>query len=182
VARQLAGQGVAGLVSFGLAGGLSAAAAPGALVIPGVIVPDPGYKPIPQPDARLTALLGGPTAHTLLASAMVAVSAEQKQRLHEETGADAVDTETATVAEVAREYDLPFAVLRAVSDDYATDLPEAALVALSASGAIVFPRVLASVLRHPGQIGALLRLGRQAALARRALIAHVDLLETNRSP
>jgi hypothetical protein len=50
-------------------------------------------------------------------------------------------------------------------------------VALEAGGEIGFGRVLGAVLRHPGQIPALLRLGGQAATARKALLRHVAALK-----
>ncbi|MBN8903066.1 MAG: hypothetical protein J0H57_18715, partial [Rhodospirillales bacterium] len=49
----------------------------------------------------------------------------------------------------------------------------AALAALDRSGAVGLARVIGSVLTRPGQLPALLTLARDAAAARRALLAQV---------
>jgi adenosylhomocysteine nucleosidase len=60
-------------------------------------------------------------------------------------------------------------------------LPPAALAALDAAGTIGISRVLASILRDPGQLPNLVRLTRYAAMARAALRRHVVSLGQIRS-
>jgi adenosylhomocysteine nucleosidase len=84
-----------------------------------------------------------------------------------------VDMESGAVAAVAAAHGLAFAVLRAICDPAARDLPPAALAALDAGGAIMALRVGASVLRDPAQIPALFKLAADAARARAALRKYV---------
>ncbi len=172
-AEDLAARGVAGLVSFGLAGGLDPALPAGALLVPGAVRLAGRLVPV---DPALGRALGGPTAHTMLCGTEVLARAADKALLWRDTGCAAVDLETGEVAAVAAAHGLPFAVLRAVCDPAARGLPPAALAALDAGGAIGIGRVLGSLLRHPGQVPALLGLAREAAAARRALAGRVAAL------
>jgi adenosylhomocysteine nucleosidase len=88
-------------------------------------------------------------------------------------GADAVDLESAAVARAAAAAGLPFSVLRAICDEAGRALPRAAVVALDAKGRIGAGRVLGALLRQPGDIFALVALGRDAGRARTALLGRV---------
>ena len=166
-AAALIGAGATALVSFGLAGGLDPSLRPGALVIPTVVLSD--QEPLPA-DTALAEGFGGTTGHTLLAGARVVATAADKSRLHQQTGAHAVDLESGPVARVARAYNLPFVVLRAICDPAERGLPDAALVALDASGRIDPAAIMRSLLRRPGQVPGLLLLARDSAKGRRTLI------------
>ncbi len=172
-ARDLAGSGVSALVSFGLAGGLDPALAPGSILVPAQVQRD-GLAV--AADQGLARALGGPTPGTLLCGTAIAATAVEKARLHRQTGCVALDLESGAVATEAEARGLPFAVLRAVCDPAGQDLPPAALAALDARGAIGLARVLAALAAHPGQLPALLVLATQAAVARRALAARVRAL------
>ncbi|HKM64762.1 MAG TPA: hypothetical protein VJY39_19970 [Acidisphaera sp.] len=167
-AEGLVRSGVDALVSFGLAGGLDPALAPGALVIPEAVRLATG-ETLPA-DPALIARFGGPTHKLMLAAEAPVADAADKTVLFAHTGAVAVDLESGAVAEVARSRGLPWAVVRVVCDPAGRDLPRAALAALDPSGGgIAGMRVLAWVLRRPGQVPALLRLARDAAAAQRTL-------------
>ena len=168
-ADSLADEGATALLSFGLAGGLSEFAVAGTILVPGTVVTDEGVY---ETDPRLTAWLGGLSGGAMAASGTIVATRHEKRVLRQRTGADAVDMESGAIAAVARRRGLPFAVLRAVCDPAAGDLPAAALIALDARGAIGFARVLGSVARRPAQIPALLRLASQAGKARASLVRH----------
>lgn len=156
------------LVSFGLAGGLDPSLAPGALVIPEAVRLATGEAV--SADPALVARFGGPTHRLMIAAEAPVADAAEKAALFAQTGAAAVDLESGAVAEVARSRGLPWAVVRGVCDPARRDLPRAALAALDpAGGGIAGMRVLAWVLRRPGQVPALLRLARDAAAAQRTL-------------
>ena len=163
----LIGRKAGAIISFGLAGGLNPALPPGALLIPEAVL-DGGT--LFHCDAELLRLLGGATCKSTVAEQAVVATVARKQALFAQTGADAVDLESGAVARAAAGAGIPFAVLRAVADPAARDLPPAALVALSGTGRIGLLSVLASVLKQPGQIPALLAVGRDAAKARGALV------------
>ncbi len=163
-ARALLDAGATSLVSFGLAGGLDPALRPGDLVIADrVLVGGDSF-------VAATAWPGcGGAAGSVLASDTVVAEAAEKRRLWQATGAVAVDMESGAVARAAEAAGVPFCVVRAICDPAWRSLPPAALVALDAAGGVGLWRVLGSVLRRPGQVGALLALGRDAAAARRSL-------------
>ncbi len=164
-------KGARALVSFGLAGGLDPLLRPGATIVPETVATE-GQQIDTDPD--LNELLGGATPHALLGGGFIAATAAAKQHLFVATGCAAIDLESGSVARVALAHGLPFAVLRTICDPADRDLPPAALCALTDNGAIGLLRVLGSLLRHPGQIPALLALGRDAQAARRALLARVS--------
>jgi adenosylhomocysteine nucleosidase len=173
VSQLLIQEGAQALISFGLAGGLNPNLAPGAVLVPSRVAEgDMTY----HCDPALLAWLGGPTLPLMLGGAKIAVTAAEKSALFTATGAGAIDLESGAVAHVALSHNLPFAVLRAVADPAGRTLPPAALTALNQSGQIGFLRVLASVLRNPGQIPALLALAKDAAAAKRALAGRVKSL------
>ena len=165
-ARRAIAAGASALVSFGLAGGLDPALRPVALVVPTAVLDDGASF---AADPSLLVLLGGATAHCLLAVEAVGADALTKRRLWRETGAAALDLESGAVARVAAAHGLPFGVLRAICDPAQRDLPPAALGALDANGAIGLARVAGSIAIQPRQIPALLRLAADATAARRAL-------------
>ncbi len=169
-ARRLMADGAAGLLSFGLCGGLDPALRPGTILIPEAVL-DGTTRHATSP--AIAARFGGPTPHLLLGASQVAATAIEKRWLRETTGADAVDLESGAVARVAAETGLPFAVLRAVCDPAEQDLPPAALVALDGKGAIGLVRVLASLAARPAQLPALLALARQATAGRASLLRAV---------
>ena len=76
------------------------------------------------------------------------------------TGALAVDMESQVAARFAASRNLPLAGLRVISDDASHVLPPAALVAMKPDGGIALGRVLASLLKKPAQIPALVRTAR----------------------
>lgn len=96
-----------------------------------------------------------------------------KQQAWEDTGALAADLESGAVAQAAFDHGLPFAVLRVVCDPADRDLPPAAITALDADGRIRPAALLRSLARYPRQLPALIALGREAGLARAALMAQV---------
>ena len=169
--ERLRRRGVSALISFGLAGGLDPALQPGALIVPRAVVLGATRW---EADPTLSALLGGGTGHVVVGGGEVVVTAAAKAVLRRATGADAVDLESAAVARVG----LPFAVLRAVCDPADRDLPHAAVVALDAEGRIGALRVTLAAVTHPRELPGLVRLGADAAWARRALLARVRLVGT----
>jgi adenosylhomocysteine nucleosidase len=169
-ARRLVADGATALLSFGLCGALDPALAPGTVLIPAAVLEHTTRYPT---SPAITARFGATTSHVLLGGTRIAVTGAEKRRLHQTTGAAAIDLESGAVARVAAETGLPFAALRAVCDPAAEDLPPAALVALDSHGAIGLLKVLASLARRPGQLPALLELAGHAAAARRSLFCAV---------
>ena len=82
-------------------------------------------------------------------------------------GALAVDMESGAVAEACVRAGKPFAVLRAIADPAGRGIPALAMRGLGPEGETRPLAVAAGLLRRPGDLPALIRLGRdsQAALA-----------------
>ncbi len=169
-AERLLARGATGLVSFGLAAGLSPDLPPGSLVVPRRVIVD-GIAL--STDRDLSRRLGGVTPHDLLHSERIVATAQDKQRLQQATRCAALDMESGAVARAALAEARPFAVLRAICDPAIRSLPPAALVALAPNGTIRLGQLIRSLARRPGQIASLTKLARDAARARRALLARI---------
>lgn len=159
-AERLVAQGATGIVSFGLAGGLDPALAPGALLLPErVISPDGAVYPTdPAWRRSLEAMTGAEKASTLLGSDTVVATPADKARLFRETGAAAVDMESHVAASVAAAAKLPFLVVRAVADPAARTIPRAAMAGLDAEGRTLVLPVILALTKRPGELPGLLRL------------------------
>jgi adenosylhomocysteine nucleosidase len=101
----------------------------------------------------------------------------EKTALYAATGAIAVDMESHIAARVAARHDLPFAIVRTISDSADHALPPAALVGMKPDGGVALGAILASLARNPAQLSALLRTGRDAGAAFKALGRAFDLTE-----
>lgn len=161
-----------GLLSFGIAGGLAPRLASGALLLPRMVIAANGEQL--SVDAGLhrrvlaalaTAGLHAETGDLLALDAIVATP-HAKAAQHARHGTLAVDLESLLAAQAAQAASKPFLVLRAVADPASRGLPPAALVGLHPSGRAAPGRVLAAVLRQPGQIPELIATARDT---RRAL-------------
>jgi len=118
---------------------------------------------------RLAGIL--PKAHIGLVAASdhPAAGAGEKARLYRETDALAVDMESHVASRIAARHGLPFAALRIISDAADMTLPPAALVGMRPDGGVASGAILRSLARHPAQLPALIRLGRDAGTAFRVL-------------
>ena len=156
----------AGVMSFGLCGALDPALAVGDLVVGGLVafareryVADPDWA-----DSLLGALPGARRGDVAGSLAMVP-TARAKAAMRRATGAAIVDMETLEVARAATQAGLPFAVLRAVSDNAARDLPRAAQAGFKADGEPDVLAVIAALARRPKELPDLIRVGREAETA-----------------
>ena len=98
----------------------------------------------------------------------LAVSANEKQALKLQHGAAAVDMESAVIAAAAGEAKLPFVAVRAISDPSDQALPSAVAEG-TRDGNLNLGRLALDVVRRPGQIGNLVRLGLNTRKARGTL-------------
>ena len=170
---RLVADGATHLLSFGLAGGLDPAFPPGTLLLPDVLVLPDGNERRVDADWH-AALLDRlhdlqPVVGRHLGADLAVADAGEKAVLFARTAALAVDMESHILMQVAA--GRPFAILRVVCDAAEDALPPAALAGVKPNGATDLPRILASILLHPGQIPALGRLARAAQAAERVLKA-----------
>ena len=163
------------VLSLGFAGGLASHVAPGALVGAEEIVRAnaAGGDRLRPDDALLRcardALTEVRTPHSwghLLTASEVVTSPGDKARLGDQTGALAVDMESAWVGRVCQQHETPFLAVRAVVDAAGDALPPI-LVDVTAGDSGL--RRVASLLARPWLFPRLLRLARAAARARASL-------------
>lgn len=164
------GNGPIVLVSFGLAGGLDPALAPGSIVIADAVLAtgarhatDPAWRDALQ--AALPRAVSGP----LLADDAPVLDVPGKRQRHLATGALAVDMESHRVAEAALARGWPLVICRVVADPAGRAVPPAALAAMDPAGDIALAPLLRSLVARPAQLAALAALARDTARARRAL-------------
>jgi adenosylhomocysteine nucleosidase len=164
----LATQGVDALVSFGLAGALDPALAPGQLVLPQRVAL-PGGGRAPADDGLRAKLRRAADAESVMlhtadvaGTGAPALSVDAKRRLAAETGCGIVDMESHILAAECGRRGLPFLVLRAVADSADMEVPQAAVDAIDAEGRTRVASVLADLVRHPGHTGQYFHLMRAA--------------------
>ncbi|MCE2885663.1 MAG: hypothetical protein LW806_12300 [Planctomycetaceae bacterium] len=92
---------------------------------------------------------------------------EAKARLRAATGADAVDTESATFAACARTARIPCAIVRGIGDAAGDALPAEVAGFVDARGETRLGRVLGALVRRPALAGELRRLARDSRAALR---------------
>lgn len=166
------------LVSFGIAGALAPGLRAGDVILSQeVIGDDDRWVSAALPGLRvgdLAEAIGAIEGPVLGATKIVGTQAD-KARAWIDTGALAVDLESAVVARAATAAGIPFLVLRAIADPATRHLPPAALLPLARDGRPALSRITASVLRDPGQLRGLVGLAREA---RRALAALTEPANT----
>ena len=130
--------------------------------------------PDPRPEGRWTPTL---SSGCLLTMDNLITTVEEKGRLGRQYGANAVEMESAVFAARCTEAGIPFACVRAISDEVTTPLSPA-LTSLLSGGTVSPWRLLSALLRHPFMIGELLRLGRDTKRASQQLGAALGELLT----
>lgn len=171
---RLIAAGAAALASFGMAGGVDPRLPAGCLFLPQTVSSPEGaqFACDAQWHAQLCGALGGAVTQGLLATVRAPLtSAAAKAAQHAASGARAVDMESSAVAELARRHALPFVAVRVIIDDAQAQLPAAIAVATGADGQVAAWRVGAHLLRHPGELSAVLRLARAYSAANASLAA-----------
>jgi adenosylhomocysteine nucleosidase len=179
-ARAMISEGCAGLLSYGMAGGLDPGLDPGAVVVPDAVIA-PGGERFEADKAwreRLRATLGQTievSAAPLLGSDTLVASPEAKKNLNRDTDAVAVDMESHAVARAARDGGVPFLALRVIADPAARAVPEWIVRGVDVGGSPRPGRLLAGLLLRPWDVGTVIGL---AGDSRKALkrLSRVALL------
>lgn len=172
-ATALLAEGCGALLSYGVAGGLDPALAPGTPVVAEAVISPDGarFSTDGAWRAGLLASLEDESPHCapIAGSDRVVIDPPAKRRLFEATGAAAVDMESHAVAALASAAGVPFLALRVVSDPAGGTVARSALKGVDRQGRDRPWAVAAALLRHPGELADLLRLRRDDAVAGAAL-------------
>jgi adenosylhomocysteine nucleosidase len=175
-ARALVGAGATALASWGMAGGLDPALAPGTIFLPSEVISPDGVSVTTAQHwrERLGAALAAQrplTRGRLLTSPKAVGALADKATWFRETGAAAVDMESLAVAEVARTHRLPFIAVRVIVDGAADALPQAVTAAADSEGHLQIWRLIGALARTPADLAPLIRLARRYRAANRSLAA-----------
>jgi adenosylhomocysteine nucleosidase len=169
--------GCGGLISFGVAGGLTPNLPPGTCVIGSSVMDDDDERATDARwAARLARLIPGSVQGSIVGVREPIAHAQAKRRLHETTGAIAVDMESHMVARAAEQHGVPFAAIRVVVDPVERTIPRSALAGSRSDGTVDPRAVLRSLVRHPGDLFGLIRMSLDARAARATLVRGRDLL------
>ena len=158
------------VISIGLGGALDPTLAVGDIVV-GSEVLRPRGRWIADPvwSTRLYDRLPGARLAPIFGSGDMVLHTLEKAKLRLKHGAALVDMESHVAARLAAARGLPFAALRVVSDTAGLSLPDAVLAGIRPDGGMDLMGVLGALARSPGQLPALMRVGRDADLAFKAL-------------
>ncbi len=156
--------GCAGLISFGVAGGLAPGAPPGALLLPESVVTLEGKAYATNRDWRKLLIdrldwPAPPIEEQVMGVDAPVASAARKRRLWRQTAACAIDTESHRVAQAAVAAQVPFLVIRAVADPFRRDIPPWLPATIADDGAPDVGAVAAGLARRPWQLPRLVALG-----------------------
>ncbi|MFC4527305.1 purine and other phosphorylase-like protein, family 1 [Dyella halodurans] len=172
--------GATALVVFGVAGALTPGLRSGTLLCPQRIFDERGrdYTPTPSWRAALSQRLEAAGLALTMEGSLLSLpaplwSAAQKTAMRDRHLAVAVDMESAAVAAIASERQLPFLVLRAIVDESDDEIPLALQAGIDEWGRARPLSMLLVMARHPGLLKRLPGLASRMGKATRALQAAV---------
>ena len=177
--------GATALAVFGVAGALAPGMHCGTLFCPSLVIDERGHAVPTTPSWRialnqrlLAANLPLVAEGSLLSLSSPLLLASDKTSMRARHHAMAIDMESAAVAAVASERQLPFTVLRAIFDEYDDNLPGELQAGVDAWGRLLPLHMLAALLRHPRRLGELpgwaARMGKATRALREAVRAAGD--------
>ena len=164
-AAELLEAGCTALMSFGIGGGLSPEISAGQVVVADRVVL-PGGREVMTDESWRERLLAAlrPKANIVVGpvvgSETIVADPEEKQKIYRQTGAVVVDMESHRVAKVAAAVDVPFLVIRAVSDTSVQGIPKSAIGAINENGTPRYGKVISGLFRQPGDLPKLIRLSK----------------------
>lgn len=169
VANAFVDAGVSGLMSFGVAGGLSADVPAGTIVLANTVL-DGEFTHLADKAwlSRLEIAIMGQCPFVIgpvIGTDKLVPSVAGKQEILHRKGAIACDMESHAVARVAALHDLPFAVVRAISDPYDRNVPDWLFRCLTSVGEVQLLRLFFQASLRPLAWRELLNLGLDAKKA-----------------
>ena len=162
------------LVGFGTAGALAPERRPGDMVV-ATEAREVGRQYTVNADLTASVMKwlsrNGITVHSgpLTCAAGPVATIGAKRKLYSQTGAIAVDMESAGVLDAAERNGLPAFVLRVIIDAAHVELPDAVLRRVDEFGEVDTPGLALDLARSPGQIPAVIRLACAACRAGRIM-------------
>jgi len=176
--QQSMSDGVRGIISFGIAGGLRPGLKPGTVVVGTSVIHSSGrtYQPDALWSDRLFEALPNAESGPVAGSSTIIADRHEKRAIYLASGAFAADMESHLVAQIATESGLPFAVLRVIADTANQGLPPAAVNGLNPDGTPNISGVLKSLSAQPSQLWEIIRIAGATRRAMKALLSCHRLL------
>jgi adenosylhomocysteine nucleosidase len=167
--RRTIAEGGRGIISFGIATGLTPDRPPGTCLVGREVAHGSlRYPADPAWAAHLRSAISEAELTTLAGVDHPLRSPAEKHAFHVETGAAAADMESHIVARLAREQGVPFVALRVIADPATRCVPPAALAGIGEEGRVSRLGVVASLALAPSQLPAMIGIANDA---RRAFVA-----------
>jgi adenosylhomocysteine nucleosidase len=104
----------------------------------------------------------------------IATTVAEKKKLRAETGADAVEMESAAIQAVCAERGIQCVTVRVISDTADEDLPLDFNVLAKPDKSLDFGKLFLAIAKSPGKIGALMRLQKKTSFAANQLAAVLE--------
>src|ERR1035437_1653863 len=117
----------------------------------------------PQLSTRL--LAAGAKPAKIFYADRIATTVAEKKALRDETGADAVEMESAAIHAVCRGRGIPCATIRVISDTANEDLPLDFNALAKPDKSLDFGKLFLTIAKSPGKIGALMELQKKTKFA-----------------
>jgi adenosylhomocysteine nucleosidase len=163
-------QGYRGVISFGVAGGLTSGLRAGDWVVASAVLESQNVRTTDAAwSSKLLRMIGG-AVHAPIVGVDTAIAEPAKKReLHTVTGAAAVDMESHVVARLAAAHRLAFASVRVIVDPVDRALPPVALMGMRPDGRADVSGMLRDLMVRPSQLPPLARVAVDAFAARAAM-------------
>jgi adenosylhomocysteine nucleosidase len=179
VAERAIADGAEAILSWGLAGGLNETAPTGTVLLPEAVIGADGQWPSDRVwRERLAVALANRfvlNQQPLVSTEHILTTLQDKSTTASESGASAVDMESAAIAQVATEHGVAFVVLRVVADGPRDELPVNVATLVTADGHTRL-RGLVGMVTSLHRLRLLLALARHSHAARRRLGAVIQEL------
>lgn len=165
----LAGHRPRWILSTGFAGALAPDLERGSIILPDRLTDAAGRHieidvHVPQPTNGRSWRQG-----RLLTVDQVVRTSQEKAELRARTGADMVDMESFSVAQLCAERSLRFLSVRVISDDARTELPPEVLTLVGPTGGYRIGAAVGALLKRPSSLSTMLRLRDHAQASAQAL-------------
>jgi adenosylhomocysteine nucleosidase len=124
-----------------------------------------------QSDLERALVESGAARATFFCSPRIAATAAEKAQLWRQTGAHAVEMESAVVHEICQQRGIPVATVRVISDTAGEDLPLDFNQLANPDQSLNYGKLAWAIAKSPGKIPALMRLQKQCRFAADRLAA-----------
>jgi adenosylhomocysteine nucleosidase len=114
---------------------------------------------------RETLLAAGAKPVKFFSAERIASTVVEKKKLRAETGADAVEMESAAIQAVCREFGIPCATVRVISDTAGEDLPLDFNALSKPDKNLDYGKLFLAIAKSPGKIGAMMQLRKKTKFA-----------------